>query len=184
MPEEILTRDEIKAMIYPIDTDAIRSEMERLMSKQRCRDFVNEAIQRADENAVPGNTLVAGGDILEIFDRVVGQGGVVRSGGPGSIPGANFATGSINAGNAMIQLGNFLPGTDVTADELKALYLKSDGRIALHETMHHAGELGYNDQEYAIVVSAMIGNDPPMPLSGDWFHYSQYWDRELRKRCR
>lgn len=180
MAEEKISPADAAKMIYPIDTVGIRSELEKLLSKPKCADFVKELIKRAAENAAPDNTVVAEGDVLKIFDLVLTQKGVVRAGAEGSIPGANFATGSIATNNAGIQIGNFMPGAPLTEDELKAQYLRSDGRIAMHETIHHSGRLVYSDQDLAIVVSTMPGNRPQLPTSGNRFEFSQYWDRELR----
>lgn len=167
-------------MIFPIDTAAIRKELERLLNKPKCAEFVKELIKRAAENAAPDNTVVAEGDVLKIYDLVLTQKGLVRAGAEGSLPGANFATGSIATNNAGIQIGNVQPGAPVTEDELTALYLRSDGRVTMHETIHHSGRLVYSDQDLAIVVSTMPGDRPPLPTSGNRFDFSAYWDRELR----
>lgn len=181
MSQEKISPDEAGKMIFPVDTVGIRGELDKLMSKPKCGEFVKELIKRTSENAAPDNTVVAEGDILKIFDLVLTQNGVTRAGAPGSIPGANFATGSIGTNNAGIQIGNFRPGAPVTLEELTAAYLKSDGRVTLHETIHHSGRLVYSDQDLAIVVSTMPGDRPPLPTSGNRFDFSQYWDRELRK---
>ncbi|HEV3470077.1 MAG TPA: hypothetical protein VG148_12205 [Pyrinomonadaceae bacterium] len=181
MSQVKISSQEAAQMIFPVDTAAIRVELERLLSKPKCADFVKELIKRASENAAPDNTVVAEGDVLKIFDIVLTQKGVVRAGAPGSIPGANFATGSIATNNAGIQIGNFVPGAPVTMEELTALYVKSDGGVAMHETIHHSGRLVYSDQDLAIVVSTMPGDRPPLPTSGNRFEFSRYWDKELRK---
>lgn len=180
MSEEKISPQDAAKMIFPVDTKAIREELDRLMSKPKCSEFVKELIKRAAENAAPDNTMVAEGDVLKIFDLVLTQNGIVRAGAPGSIPGASFATGSIATNNAGIQIGNVRPGAPVTHDELKAVYLRSDGRVTLHETIHHSGRLVYSDQDLAIVVSTMPGDRPPLPTSGNRFDFSQYWDKELR----
>jgi len=65
------------------------------------------------------------------------------------------------------------------------LYVKSDACICIHETLHHCGRLVYSDQEYAIAVSAMNGNNPPLPVPppdiDSRFMFSNYWDQALRK---
>lgn len=181
MSQETISPQEAAKIIFPIDTSAIRKELEKLLSKPNCAEFVKELIKRASENAAPDNTVVAEGDVLKIFDLVLTQNGMVRAGAPGSIPGANFATGSIATNNAGIQIGNVVPGAPVSKEDLRLMYLKSDGRFTMHETIHHSGRLVYSDQDLAIVVSTMPGDRPPLPTSGNRFEFSAYWDRELRK---
>jgi hypothetical protein len=173
-------------MIFPIDVAGIRKELERMVSSPKCSEFIKDLLAETAKHAAPGNTLVEGGDVLKIYDKVQSQKGMVRSGDTahGAAPGANFALGSIATGDARIQIGNFRPGAPLTLDELKEAYLKSDAPIALHETLHHAGRLVYSDQEFAIVVSMMNDNNPPLPNTSDRFAFSNYWDTELRKRCR
>lgn len=170
-------------MIFPIDVEGIRKELENMLAKEKCAAFVKELLAETAKHAAPGNTLVEEGDVLKIYDMVQKQKGMVRAGDTagGAIPGANFALGSIATGDAQIQIGNFRPGAPLTFQELKDAYLKSDAPIALHETLHHAGRLVYSDQEFAIVVSMMAGSRPPLPATGNRFDFSHYWDTELRK---
>jgi hypothetical protein len=174
-------------MIMPFDVAAIRAGMAKLLSTPKCADYVKRLLDVVSKNASPGNTLVAGGDVLQVFDMVQQQKGLVRAGDTarGAIGGANFAGGSIKGGNAMIQVGNFIPGEAVTRQELAALYVESDVPICMHETLHHCGELVYSDQEFAIAASSLNGNNPPLPTPpadiDSRFIYSQYWDKELRK---
>jgi hypothetical protein len=186
MVEEKINPNDAARMLFPIDVAGIRAELARMLKAPDCANFVKRLLDDAARNAAPGNTLVAGGDILKIFDLIQTQKGMVRSGDTahGAIPGANFALGSIATGNAQIQLGNFRPGLPVTLPELKTLYLKSDTPITMHETIHHAGRLVYSDQDLAIVVSMMPGPRPPLPATVDRFRFSQYWDAELRKHCK
>jgi hypothetical protein len=183
MSQRKISPDEAGAMVFPIDTNLIRSDLERLLSIPKCADFVQDLLARASENAAPDNTLVAEGDVLKIFDLVLTQKGVIRAGAPGSqpptpkFPFANLATGSIATNNAGIQIGGVLPGAAVTEDELAALYRKNDRRVALHETIHHAGRLVYSDHDLAIAVSTMPGR-PPLPANGNRAAFSAYWDRE------
>lgn len=182
MPEKIKREDAAK-MLFPVDVDGIRDKLEEFLKKPKCAAFVKELLAETSKHASPGNTLVEEGDVLRIYDLIQTQKGMVRSGDTanGAIPGANFALGSVGTGDAAIQLGNFLPGADMTFDELKAAYLMSDAKFSLHETLHHAGRLVYSDQEFANVVSEMNGNDPPLPLGANRFQFSQYWDKALRK---
>jgi hypothetical protein len=173
-------------MIFPIDVAGIRKELERMLSNPKCSEFIKDLLTETARHAAPGNTLVEGGDVLRVYDKIQSQKGVVRSGDTahGAMPGANFALGSIATGDARIQIGNFRPGAPLTMQELTDAYLKSDAPIALHETLHHCGRFVYSDQEFAIVVSVMIDNQPPLPTSGNRFDFSHYWDTELRKRSK
>lgn len=174
-------------MIMPFDVAVIRAEMAKLLSTPKCGGYVKRLLDVVSRNASPGNKLVAGGDVLKVFDIVRQQKGLVRAGDAahGAFGGANFAGGSIKGGNAMIQVGNVRPGLPVTRQELAAMYVKSDARFCIHETLHHCGELVYSDQEYAIATSSLNGNNPPLPTPpasiDSRFIYSQYWDAELRK---
>jgi len=189
MSQVKISVEEAREMIFPIDTNIIREEMTRLIGKPNCAAFVRELLTRVSENAAPDNTLVAEGDVLKIFDLVLTQNGVIRAGAPGSLPFSpqfptgNCATGSIATNNAGIQIGNIIPGAPVTHDELAALYRRGDGRVGMHETLHHAGRLVYSDQEFAIAVSTMPGM-PALPGGHNKFAFSQYWDRELRNSFR
>ncbi|MDT5295421.1 MAG: hypothetical protein QOJ76_2301 [Acidobacteriota bacterium] len=187
MEAEKIRPEDAARMIFPIDVAGIRAELARMLKTPDCANFVKQLLDVVSKNAAPGNTLVAGGDILKIFDLIQTQKGMVRSGDTagGAIPGANFALGSIATGNAQIQVGNFRPGLPVTAQELKTLYLKSDAQISMHETIHHAGRLVYSDQDLAIVVSMLPPLPrPPLPTTVDRFKFSQYWDAELKKHCK
>jgi hypothetical protein len=187
-PEEKIQPGDAAKMIFPFDVAGIRKEMAKLLSTPKCGDYVRRLLDLVSRNAQPANKLVAGGDVLKVFDIIVQQQrGLVRAGDTahGALPGANFADGSIEGGNARVQIGNVRPGAPVTMDELKAMYLKSDARFCMHETLHHSGRLVYSDQEFAIAASSLNGNNPPLPTPppgpNSRFIYSQYWDAELRK---
>ena len=187
MQEEKILPDDAARMIFPLDAAGIRAEMAKLLGTPKCGAFVRRLLEVVSRNASPANTLVEGGDVLKVFDKVMSQKGLVRAGDTahGARPGANFAFGSIQAGDAQIQIGTFRPGAPVTRAELKAMYLKSDTRVCMHETLHHSGCLVYSDQEFAIAASTLNGNTPPLPIPppsiDSRFMYSQYWDSELRK---
>ncbi|HWS88763.1 MAG TPA: hypothetical protein VN282_17445 [Pyrinomonadaceae bacterium] len=188
MTEEKIPFEAQRKLVLDFDVPAIRAEMARLLARPRCANFVRELLERVSRNASPGNKLVADGNVLEVFDIVVNeQRGLVRAGDTarGALGGANFADGSIEGKNARIQVGNFTTGAAVTMKELKALYVKSDAQICIHETLHHCGRLVYSDHEYAIAVSSMNGNNPPLPIPppgiDSRFMFSNYWDQELRK---
>ena len=186
--EKILPQDAAR-IIFKFDVPAIRAEMARLLARPKCATFVRQLLDRVAQNASPGNKLVADGDVLKVFDIVVNeQKGLVRAGDTahGALPGANFADGSIEGRNARIQIGNIRPGAPVTMAELAALYVKSDAQICIHEALHHSGRLVYSDHDFAVAVSALNGNNPPLPIPppGEFdsrFRFSNYWDTELRK---
>jgi len=186
--EEMVQPDDAFKMVYPFDVPGIRAEMERMLNKPKCAAFVKQLLSIVASNAQADNKLVAGGDVLKVFDTVMSQKGLVRANDiqNGADPsGPNLALGNVAKKNARIQVGNYRPGIPVTRADLKAQYLKSDARICLHETLHHCGELVYSDQEFAIAASALNGNNPPLPVpipnTDMRFIYSQYWDGELRK---
>ena len=188
MEEEKIKPDDAFQMVFPFDVAGIRAEIARMLSIPKCGTFVKRLLEFVSRQAQPDNTLVAGGDVLKVFDMVLLQKGLIRANdfaNGADRRGSNLALGSIGRGNAQIQIGNYRPGIAVTPAELKAQYLKSDARICLHETLHHCGRLVYSDQEYAIAASALNGNNPalplPMPDRDMRFVYSQYWDGELRK---
>ena len=186
--EEKILPDDVTKIIYPFDVPGIRAEMARMLSIPKCAAFVKQLLDLVSKHAQPDNTLVAGGDVLKVFDTVMAQKGLIRANDTANGAdkrGANLALGSIERGNAQIQVGTFRPGVPVTREELKPQYLKSDARICLHETLHHSGRLVYSDQEFAIAASALNGNNPALPAPDPTrdmrFVFSQYWDGELRK---
>ena len=181
--------DTASKIIMDFDIPAIRAEMKRLLAKPKCSAFIKQLLAHASQHAVPGNTMIEEGDILKVFDIITspGQKGLVRSGDTknGALPGANFASGSIQDGTARIQIGNVRPPGPVTMEELKALYVESDARFCIHETLHHCGVFLYDDQAYANAANAINGNSRPLPTPTgnplvDSRTYSQYWDKDLR----
>jgi hypothetical protein len=152
-----------------------------MLKNKDCADFIKDLPGRV---ASDKNPLVEGGDILKVYDLInsPSQGGMVRAGAPGSVPGANFALGSVAGGNARIQIGVSYPGP-ATA--------KGDAPIGLHETIHHSGRNVYGDDVLAKAVSEMTGTPIEwrgQKLTGDpykdvWIH-SQYWNAELQKHCK
>ncbi|HWW77706.1 MAG TPA: hypothetical protein VNZ44_20045 [Pyrinomonadaceae bacterium] len=175
-------------MNYPFDIPGIRAEMGRLLSKPRCRDFVQQLLASVES---PANRLVEGGDVLRVFDRIMAQPMAqpklvrIRDFDNGAHPTLffNLAMGSLSNNTARIQIGGCWPPAPVTRAELKAAYLKSDAAMCLHETIHHSGENIYSDQELAEVVSGMTGTPLRTPNPGQDIRpfYSQIWDRELRR---
>jgi hypothetical protein len=145
-----------------------------------CANFIKDLLSRV---ASDKNPLVEGGDILKVYDLInsPSQGGMVRAGAPGSVPGANFALGSIKGGNATIQIGITIPGPPTA---------KGDAIIALHETIHHTGQVPYSDEELAKAVyeqpdSPTLGEPPAgsTPTQIAYF-YSNYWNTELKNHCK
>ena len=182
----IIQPSEMRGMIFEFDVPAIRAEMVRLLSIPKCANFVKQVLAFVSEKAAPVRTLVAGGDVLEIFDTITKKPhGLVRAGDAahGAIGGANFAHGSMERGDAWIQVGNVFHGAAITFAELKDKYVKSDARVCIHESMHHAGNFVYSDEEMARAVSALKGIPLPTPKPNEDSRlvYSWYWDDELVK---
>ncbi|MDQ3802537.1 MAG: hypothetical protein M3416_01585 [Acidobacteriota bacterium] len=178
--------------IQPFDIPGILSELERLLSNPDCANFIKDILGRVSAR-FPDNPLVEGGDVLKIFDRISQGGGLIRAGGPGSAAGnPNYALGSFATNDARIQIGNYLPGGTVTAEEFRMGYNRSDAGVGLHESMHHAGRNKYYDEVLAEAVNARTGapiqnsrgqRPTGNPLT-DPYIYSQYWDAELKKHCK
>ena len=181
--DELLTPDQVARMNHPFDIEGIRREMEKMLSKPKCAAFVKQLLELAVKNGAADNKLVENGDVVKIFDKIVSQRGLVRAGDTanGAIGGASFASGRIKDGTARIQIGVFRPGQPITRKQARLEYLKNDACFCIHETLHHASELGYSDEDFAIAVSTMIGNNPELPATTDSFKFSKYWDTELRK---
>lgn len=180
---ELLQPDEIAKMNHPFDVEGIKREMKKLLDKPKCSAFVKRLLELVGEKAAPGNKLVENGDVLKIFDMVLKQKGLVRAGDKanGAISGGSFASGSIKNGDARIQIGIIRPGKAMTRAEAAKEYLRNDTWYCLHETLHHASELGYSDQDYAIAASIINGNKPELPSTDNRFTLSVYWDDDLRK---
>lgn len=186
MPEEKISPNDAVKMVIEIDVEGVRAQLEKMLSKRKCADFVKELLKRVSEHAQPANReLVEGGDVLKIYDLIQKQRGMIRQGTPKADPFvSNGALGSIAQRNAGIQIGRFRPGQAVTLAELEKKYREvNDPPIALHETIHHAGRLLYSDQDLATAVSTMPGDRPALPVTSDRFAFSNYWDNELRKHC-
>jgi hypothetical protein len=183
--EELIARATVAEMIYPFYVPEIRAEMARILARPKCAAFVKQLIELVSSSAQPTNTLVEGGDLLKIFDKVTANpNGLVRTGDAanGAIGGANFAWGSLANGTARIQVGNYLPGIPfITRKQLKLDYINSDAKICIHECIHHAGKLLYTDEQCARAVSVMNGNNPALPATTDRFKFSDYWDIQLRR---
>ncbi len=180
--------DIAKRLNLPFDIPGIRAEMERMLNIPECGNFVRRLLALA---ASPANPLVAGGDVLKVFDMInkPPNKGLVRAGdtdrGARTDVTSNVAIGSIGGKNAQIQVGSFRPGKDPsTLEEVKRGYLKSDAQMCLHETIHLCGENVYNDEYLAQVVFGMVGGEPPpIPIAGQDMRtrFSVYWDNALRK---
>ena len=172
----------------PIDVPAIRSEIERRLEDPACDTFIKYLL--AEVSGRRPDTLMEAGDVLKIFDRIntpwYGGRGMVRDGQPGSheLSGA-LAIGSFSRGTAQIQLGIY--NTGVTSAEQVRL---GDGRMALDETMHHAGLSVYYDYDYALAISKLPGM-PPLPdvpekdrYGAGRYKFSNYWHPKLHEICK
>ncbi|HJQ34568.1 MAG TPA: hypothetical protein VJ866_20475 [Pyrinomonadaceae bacterium] len=192
--DELIDPDTANKMNMPFDVPGIRAEMERMLSIPKCRDFVKRLLAEVSSKAAPFNKLVAGGDVLKVFDMIMAQEmdlpKLVRAcdfdNGADKTLNLNLAIGSLSGKNARIQIGSCRPGTAVTREELKAAYLKSDARMCLHETIHHCGDHVYTDEEFARAVLLMnVSSDkfpvPNTPKEDMRTRYSQYWDAVLKK---
>lgn len=170
---------------------AIRANLAQAL-KDDCSGFIKDLLSRVSSDS---NPLVEDGDLLRIFDKLIGpgQGGVRRA----RIGGGRM-DGSFEEGNATIHLqgadSDSLP--DKTPEFLKEYLLWSDSDKVLHELIHAAGLLSYSDYQLAVAVSQMA-NTPPLPempkltensTPNERFHAaataSTYWDRVLRARCK
>jgi len=191
--DEFIDPDTANKMNMPFDVPGIRAEMERMLSIPKCRDFVKRLLAEVSK-AAPVNKLVAGGDVLKVFDMIMAQEmelpKLVRAcdfdNGADKTLNLNLAIGSIAGKDARIQVGSCRPGKSVTREELKAAYLKSDARMCLHETIHHCGEHVYTDEQLARTVFLMNASSdalpvPTKPNQDMRTAYSQYWDAVLKK---
>jgi hypothetical protein len=174
----------------PPDVAGIRIEIELMLKdpKRDCAAFVQGLLERVDKG--DGNTLVDGGDIIKIFDRINSpdQKGMIRSGALGSYVNVNgvggpYALGKMAEHTARIQLGTIVPGPPTAF---------SDALIALHETIHHAGQHGYGDKALSLALSRWTGKpildpdgNPPSGEPGEDIRiYSAYWGTELANHCK
>jgi hypothetical protein len=184
----ILSRIAPHDTVQPIDVKGIRAELARMVGEPECANFIKELLDRASSAAGPRNPLVEGGDVLKIFDLIMSkeQKGIVRdmtriSGG--------LAGGSVRTHSAQIILSKYPISSFVPPNVATAWLLKSDSDIALHETLHHAGEAVYFDYDLAVAVSKMPGATPLPKGTGDpyikdRFIYSNYWNGELKNHCK
>ena len=173
------------------DLVGIRANLANAL-KDDCSGFIKDLLNRVSSDS---NPLVEDGDLLRIFDKLIGpgQGGVRRA----PIGGGRM-DGSFEEGNATIHLqgvdSDILP--DKTPEFRKEYQLWSDSDKILHELIHAAGLLSYSDFQLAVAVSQMA-NTPPLPekieltvnstdaerrIAAQTF--STYWDRVLRDRCK
>jgi len=165
------------------DKEGIRSNLEKALKDPDCENFIKDLLSKA---ASDNNPLVEGGDILKIFDKVRLTRGLGAGGGQ--------AIGSFATGDPQI---DFRPmgGRFRNLDNMKEYLLYVDSLVAIHELIHLAGLKIYDDRQLAIAASKMSNapglEDLPFPTGGTeaeinhWvFYYSNYFDTELRKRCK
>jgi hypothetical protein len=171
----------------PIDVPTIRSDIQWMLEDPACDIFIQYLLIKV--SADKSGTLMENGDILRIFDRINrpadGGAGMVRAGQPGSQSGFAQANGSFADRNAQIQLGLYQGGVPTAK-----LIRRGDARMALDETMHHAGRNVYYDYDYALVISKLPGQ-PPLPegkpedrYGKDRTKYSNYWHPVLHGICK
>lgn len=186
-----MSRAEAAARTIEIDVDGVRAGLQRVLAKPDAAKFLRELIKLVSEIALKkneGNTLVEEGDLVRIYNEIQRQGRMHRKD-------ATFAPGFMAVGTATIEISRINTMTlpeFITETELKALYLKMDILLALHETLHHAGRFHYSDEDYARAVCQMLGKDFDTELPriegekpSDWRdRCSSFWGKELKRRCR
>jgi len=172
------------------DIAGIRGNLADALKDGDCSGFIRDLLSRVSSE---GNPLVAGGDLLKIFDIVAGpgQGGVIRA-----AIGGGREDGSIGEGNATILLEGAGTLPDRSSEFLKEYLLWSDSDKIVHELIHAAGVKSYSDYQLAEAVSRMV-DTPPLPQmpeltanSTDEERYhaaavaSSYWNGVLREHCK
>jgi hypothetical protein len=170
---------------YDPDIAGIRANIENALKDPDCSAFIKELLSRVEYVT---NPLVEDGDLLRIFDKLMGQGGVVRA----PIGGGRME-GSFEEGNATIRLEAAGSLPDNTPEFRREYLLWSDSDKIVHELIHAAGKLSYSDYQLAVAVSQMA-DTPPLPekieltvnsTPEERFHAaatpSTYWDGVLRE---
>jgi len=147
---------EIELKEYEPDIAGIRAHLANALQDDNCSGFIKDLLSRVSYD---GNPLVEDGDLLRIFDKLVGpgQGGVVRNPIGGGRMDGNF-----EGGNATIHLEGAGSLPDNSPEFRKEYLLWSDCDKIVHELIHAAGLLSYSDYQLAVAVSQMP-NSPPMP---------------------
>jgi YD repeat-containing protein len=190
---DVLLRTSVRAqgpVQPPPDAVGIHKEFERMLNDPRhdCAAFIKKLLDLVNKDG--DNSLVEGGDILKIFDKINSpdQKGMIRSGASGSYTdpegrNGSYALGTIASHTAMIQLGPQYPGPPTAA---------GDALQALHETTHHAGQHVYTDKMLAQALEQwtgkpIVGPHGERPTGDDakdkWI-YSNYWGGELGNHCK
>ena len=169
------------------DAKGIRQNIANALEDPDCANFIKALLNGA---ASSDNPLVEGGDLLKVLDVIMGQNGMWRArmgeGGTQAWPSVAQGTGGIRFGN--------VSGRFSSADELRETLLRFDSYAALHELIHLAGFRSFGDDVLARAASKLPNAPPlkeiPFPYGGTAaeissyvYHYSDYWDDELRKHC-
>ncbi len=171
----------------PVDADGIRAGLAAYLLNPKCAGFISKLLHIASIKVAKDNPLVAKGNLLDIFDMVRGQLGIVRDNliGGGE---ARGRLGGVRADRAQMALATTRFGGNPTASEKATIQLGNDIHAALHETIHFAGLYVYDDRVLALAVQEMTGRQAPKPkgtgpeeAKAYAFANSAFWDEELRK---
>jgi hypothetical protein len=174
------------------DLAGIRANIAIILEDADASAFVRDLLSRVQSES---NPLVEGGDLLKIFDLLIGpgQGGVRRA----PIGGGRM-NGSIKEGTATILLsgiGTGSVGGDNSPELRKAFQLFLDSDKIIHELCHASGSFSYSDEQLARAVSQM-DNAPPLPeiklpanptvQEATTFVHTMgtYWNRVLKQHCK
>lgn len=183
MSEPELTPDEIREIALRIDPVAIRAGLKKLADDPEIGEFLRDLLTHAASIALARdsrNKPVGDLNLLKIYDIVLGQDGIRRGN-------RNRAMGFVSQGNAGIILGTSQPGFK-TRSAVEQFVLKKDITFVLHETLHHAGTNTYTDEDYARAVCLMLGTTIEealkTPEERDINGFSNFWNTELKRRCR
>jgi len=123
-----------KIELLPPDVAGISTGLKQYLADPKCAGFIKELLGLV---ASESNPLVENGDLLKVFDKVVGQRGVVRE----FVRGGGEARGSIGGlhGGAQMALSPTRFGDKLPPSMKLAVQLRADRIAGLHETIHFAG---------------------------------------------
>jgi len=173
---------------YEPDIAGIRAHLANALQNVDCSGFIKELLSRVSS---AGNPLVEDGDLVRIFDKLVGpgQGGVKREVNVGG----GRMDGSFEGQNAKIYLEVIGSIQDNSPEFRKKYQHWQDCDKIVHGLIHAAGLRSYSDYQLAVAVSQMP-NSPPMPeipvitvdsTSDERYHASAtastYWNAVLRQ---
>jgi hypothetical protein len=167
--------------VTPLDVQDLGKHIGELLANPSCSDFVSNLIGTVAETNPqnPAHSVNA----AELFKMIrEGSGGYVLE---NRLAGGTVG-GSISAGNATVYIsfGSWPGGLD--ADKIR-LDQYTYAAVALHETIHHAGQNGYySDERLARAALALTGiesNFPIDPTTASTYAWSRYWNDILKDRC-